>query len=270
MSLMVSRRRFLSGIGATAALSFTPFVIATPALAMPSSLAIDAAKKALSGDYQAAGELAQQSGDNAAIRFVEMLYLRDHGSEAGYARIMAFLDAAPNWPLEQTLRKRAEMALYDNSGSADAVLAHFGGRDPVTPYGSLALARANFATGNVAEGKKWLHESWGNSDMDAELETKCYSEFSSKLSSDDHRWRPGPRCGDGLPCDRVGGWTAGGGRGGAVHALRRRSTRAAQRNQSRRSHRRHRQLAAGTDLNCHGRQEETSAVVGWQPADCKG
>ncbi len=189
MSVMVSRRRFLSGVGAMAALAAGPFAVSTPAIAIPSGLAIEAAKRALAGDFVGAGDLAKRSGDTAAIKFVEMLYMRDHGPEVGYARIMAFLTAAPKWPLEQTLLKRAEQALYDNSESADMVLAHFRDRDPDTPFGSLALARVNFAHGNDTEGKKWLREAWGDSNMDAALEAKCYSEFSSRLSNDDHRWR---------------------------------------------------------------------------------
>ena len=45
---------------------------------------------------------------------VELLYLRDHWDDAGYGRIMNFLDAAPKWPLAETLMKRAEQSLYKN------------------------------------------------------------------------------------------------------------------------------------------------------------
>jgi soluble lytic murein transglycosylase len=189
MSTMVSRRKFLSGVGVAATWAVLPVIASAPALAMPSGLAVEAAKKALTGDFLAAGDLAKQSGDQAAVKFVEMLYLRDHGPEAGYARVMAFLNAAPNWPLQQTLLKRAELALYDNSESAAVVLAHFRDRDPDTPFGALALARANYTNGDSAAGKKWLREAWGNFETDPTLEAKCYAEFSSRLSSDDHRWR---------------------------------------------------------------------------------
>jgi soluble lytic murein transglycosylase len=189
MSVMVSRRKFLSGVGVAAVWAVLPVIASAPSMAMPSGLAVEAAKKALAGDFLAAGDLAKQSGDPAAVKFVEMLYLRDHGPEAGYARVMAFLNAAPNWPLQQTLLKRAEKALYDNSESAEVVLAHFRDRDPDTPFGALALARANYANSDSASGKKWLRGAWGNSEMDPSLEAKCYSEFSSRLSTDDHRWR---------------------------------------------------------------------------------
>ena len=51
------------------------------------SAAVEAAKLALKGDFVAAGEAAQRSGDVAAMKLVELIYLRDHPNDAGYQRI---------------------------------------------------------------------------------------------------------------------------------------------------------------------------------------
>ena len=72
------------------------------AAAEPSSLAVQAAKLALAGDFVAAGEAAQRSGDAAAVKLVELIYLRDHPNDAGYPRIINFLETAPNWPLTES------------------------------------------------------------------------------------------------------------------------------------------------------------------------
>ncbi len=176
----------ISGIVVAALL---PEVLVQSAEAMPSDLAIDAVRKALAGDFEIAGNLAKQSGDEAAVKFVELLYLRDHGPEAGYARIMAFLDAAPNWPLAETLLKRAEKALYDNKEPAAVVSAHFENRKALTPYGLLAQARAAYAQADVPQGKVKLREAWGDADIDAELEKNIRDEFSARLTLDDHKFR---------------------------------------------------------------------------------
>src|SRR2546421_8961244 len=70
----------------------------TPAYADPqvSDLAVRAAKLALAGQFDDASSAAKQSRDDAAIKLVELIYLRDHPNEAGYARIMDFLNVAPN------------------------------------------------------------------------------------------------------------------------------------------------------------------------------
>ena len=189
MTSLVSRRRFMKSVSGLAALAVLPVSFSQMALAMPSDLAVEALRKAMAGDFTAAGDLAKQSGDQAAIKFVELLYLRDHGPEAGYARIMAFVNAAPNWPLAETLMKRAEKALYDNKESSAAISTHFQDRKALTPYGSLALARAAYASGDAEEGKAKLRDAWGSADVDAELEKKIDAEFSAKLSADDHKYR---------------------------------------------------------------------------------
>ncbi len=189
MPQFVSRRLFLKSVSLTAACAFMPVALSIVAQAMPSDLAVEAARKALAGDFMSAGDLAKRSNDQAAIKFVELLYLRDHGPQAGYARIMAFLDSAPNWPLTETLLKRAEKALYDNGEPADRISTHFQDHKCLTPYGALAQARAGFASGTAQSGKTWLREVWGNSEVDAEFERKILAEFSNKLNSDDHVMR---------------------------------------------------------------------------------
>ena len=90
-----------------------------------SSIAVYAVELAFKGDFIRASRLASRSGDGAAMKLVELLYLRDSPNEAGYQRIMAFLDAAPNWPLAEGLLKRAERSLYVNNEPPDLVLRPF-------------------------------------------------------------------------------------------------------------------------------------------------
>lgn len=155
----------------------------------PSSAAVEAARLALKGDFVAAGEAAQRSGDTAAIKLVELIYLRDHPDDAGYQRIMSFLDTAPKWPLSEALVKRAERSLYVNNESPDLILQHFANRKPVTDEGSLALARALLATGDTAGARAQVQKVWADPEASAELESKVSSEFGKMLTSDDTKRR---------------------------------------------------------------------------------
>ncbi len=178
----ISRRGFLAGLG----LALTA---PSMAFAAPSSLAVQAAQRALAGDFTAAAALARQSQDQAAIKLVELIYLKDHGGEAGYTRIVDFLNAAPKWPLTPTLMKRAEEALYKGNENADTIHSHFAKRKPVTPYGALALARAARAAGDAAGAGKFLRSAWFDPSTDANLEQRILSEFGSQLSPADRRTR---------------------------------------------------------------------------------
>ena len=185
MSPDLSRRHFLKGLFAATAVVALPFA-AGPAVAAP---AVDAIRLALKGDFQTAGPIAANSGDAAAVKLVELIYLRDKGAKAGYGRIMNFLDAAPKWPLTETLLKRAEQALYESGDRSSTVLDHFAKRKPQTSYGNLALARAAYAAGDAETGHAALVRAWNNPTMDAEVEKSAASEFARVLTEADHRRR---------------------------------------------------------------------------------
>ena len=170
-----------------ATIIFTP----APALAaqQATSPAVHAIELALKGEFSDAGPLAQRSGDEAAVKLVELLYLRDHWDDAGYGRIMSFLDAAPKWPLADTLMKRAEQSLYKNREPAERVLSHFAKRQPISTEGRLALARANIASGNTQAARDLIKKVWNDPLVDAAFEKSVASEFDSLLSADDHKRR---------------------------------------------------------------------------------
>ncbi len=187
MSLLVSRRGLFKRMGSVLAVITAPKMLTKVALAAPTGL--DAVKLALAGDFAGGGAMAAQSGDTAAVKLVEMLYLRDHPAEAGFGRVIAFLNAAPHWPLRETLQRRAEQALCETNEPAQVILAHFANSPPTTAHGAFALARASFATGDNAGGNKWLKQGWIDASLPVDLEQKARSEFSTKLTTEHHRAR---------------------------------------------------------------------------------
>jgi soluble lytic murein transglycosylase len=154
-----------------------------------SGIANYAVELAFKGDFIRAAGLARRSGDGAAKKLVELLYLRDRPNEAGYRRIMAFLDTAPNWPLTEGLLKRAERALYVNREPAGLVLRHFTKRQPTTEQGSLAYARALLAVGDKKTALKYVKNAYYNPDIPSELEKQIVTEFAALLSIEDDRKR---------------------------------------------------------------------------------
>jgi soluble lytic murein transglycosylase len=171
--------------GATAVFAPNSAVAAKQA----TSPSVRAIELALKGHFSDAGPLAQRSGDEAAVKLVELLYLRDHWDDAGYSRIMNFLNAAPKWPLADMLMKRAEQSLYKNREPADRVLAHFAKRQPISIEGRLALARANISSGNSQAARDLIKKVWSDPTVDAAFEKSIASEFGALLSADDHKKR---------------------------------------------------------------------------------
>jgi len=185
-------RMMVLGLVSTTALSMplglglSSGAVAAP---QPSGLAVQAAKLALKGDFEGAGSAAERSRDEAAVKLVELIFLRDRPNDAGYGRIMDFLNVAPKWPLTDSLMKRAERALYNNNDGAEVVLRHFANRTPMTDEGKLALARATLARGDRAGADALVQQVWSDPDMDADLERKVASEFGSLIGTEDNKRR---------------------------------------------------------------------------------
>ncbi|MEO9167906.1 MAG: lytic transglycosylase domain-containing protein [Aestuariivirga sp.] len=191
MSMDVSRRKLLKGMGLLAAMAAAPTMMSASAVASASDSgpAVDAVRFALAGNYNSAIPMAAQSGDTVAIKLVEMLYLKDKPAEAGYARIANFLTTAPGWPLRETLRRRAEQALYETTEPTQIILNYFAGKPPTTAHGALAMARASYATGDNASATKWLKQGWLDPEMTTTLESSAASEFSKYFTTEMHKAR---------------------------------------------------------------------------------
>jgi soluble lytic murein transglycosylase len=182
---------FIAALATTAlAMPVGPASVA-PVFAAPqvSSKAVAAASAAFKGRYSEAGTLAEQSGDPAAVKLVELIYLRDNWKNAGYARIMKFIGNARQWPLTETLLKRAEYSLFFDNASAQTILNHFADRKPLTPEGQFALARARLASGDEKAARSIVSRVWTNEVFDQATESRAASEFASLLSTGDRKGR---------------------------------------------------------------------------------
>lgn len=180
---------FFALVGSTALTVTIP--MSTPVAAAPqvSRAAVAAADAAFNGKYSDAGALAEQSGDPAAQKLVELIYLRYHWKDAGYQRVMAFINAAPQWPLSETLLKRAEQSLYADNASTQTILAHFEKRKPLSAEGTLALARAQLDSGNTDAARRSVRRVWLGETLDPAMERQIASEFGSLITSDDRKAR---------------------------------------------------------------------------------
>jgi soluble lytic murein transglycosylase len=183
----INRRHFVRGLFASAAAIAMPGIAAPAFAAGPTAVA--AVRAAVSGDFLGGGSLAANSGDQAAIKLVELLYLRDHGKDVGFQRIRDFQAAAPKWPLTDTLNKRAEQALFAHVENPSLVIDYFNTRKPNAAEGHAALARAYFASGDTDAARAALRRAWADTSMDSSTEASILSEFKGQLSPSDHKKR---------------------------------------------------------------------------------
>jgi soluble lytic murein transglycosylase len=184
-----NRRRFLKGLFVASAVAMLPFAAMSNVAEAANPMAVAAIKEALRGNFTDAGAFATRSGDDAAVKLVELLYLRDHGKDVGFQRIRDFQAAAPKWPLSETLKKRAEQSLFQSPQAVEVVITYFEKSETFTAEGHAAHARALYQLGQNDAAKSQLRRAWMKVDMEADVERKIASEFGSQLSTADHKAR---------------------------------------------------------------------------------
>ncbi len=187
----LNRRSALKGLFAASAVAMLPFVGMVGESEAANPMAIAAVKEALRGNFTDAGAFANRSGDTAAIKLVELLYLKDHGKDVGFQRIRDFQTAAPKWPLSETLKKRAEQSLLQNPQAAETVVDYFSSNETLTSEGHAAHARALYQLGRNDEAKSALRRSWMKTDLEGDVEKRIASEFGGQLTAADHKARLG-------------------------------------------------------------------------------
>jgi soluble lytic murein transglycosylase len=191
MLLELNRRGFLRGVFAASALSLAPFAMVPQQAEAVNAMGVAAVKEALRGNFTDAGAFAERSGDQAAIKLVELIFLRDQGGRVGFQRIRDFQAAAPKWPLSDTLKKRAEQNLFLNTEPPETVITYFDGTDALSAEGHAAHARALYQVGRNDEAKRALRRAWMMTNIEGDTEKRIASEFATHLSGSDHKARLG-------------------------------------------------------------------------------
>jgi soluble lytic murein transglycosylase len=151
------------------------------------SAAVAALGSARTGDWAKAYLQAGQSKDPLAMKLVRWLdYTR--GSPGGrFAEIAAFIDQNPDWPLQKTLRKRAEAALAGEPD--DTAAAWFQRSPPISGPGKARAAELTIRRGNIEAGTAALRSAWIEEDFGPGDERNLLARFGATLRTEDHQKR---------------------------------------------------------------------------------
>ncbi|HEX3538295.1 MAG TPA: lytic transglycosylase domain-containing protein [Stellaceae bacterium] len=149
--------------------------------------AIAAIAAAQAGDWVKAYAQASESKNPLTVKIVH--WLDDtRGSTAGhFSEISGFIQQNPDWPLQKTLRRRAEEALVTESD--DTAAAWLKRYPPQSAIGKMREAELMIKRGNVDAGTAALRAAWIDGDFLVADEHSLASRFSSTFRSEDHEKR---------------------------------------------------------------------------------
>lgn len=141
------------------------------------------------GDWPAVQDLGSRLADPVSTKLLFWLRATRGNGSVSFGEANAFLAANPDWPNGAALLRRAEEILPEEK-SPRAVVAWFGEREPLTPYGRFRLARAFLELGDRQRAGELARRSWRGGDLYyPELERTFRATFASLLSMGDHRAR---------------------------------------------------------------------------------
>jgi soluble lytic murein transglycosylase len=144
------------------------------------------AAKDFDGARAARDNLPVSSLDHHILAWAIALY---GGDRVPSGEIAAASELLPGWPGMATLRRNSERALVRENPGADIVIQAFGGSQPQTAEGIIALSRAYVAKGDVKAAQSVLSPFWRTEKLEAKDETAIINEFGPIIPMADHRYR---------------------------------------------------------------------------------
>ena len=167
--------------------------LALPAAAQPwaSEAQRNAGRQALAaaqGNRFAEAESHAAAADPMARKLVTWMRVQNRASGASGAEIAAWLAANPDWPLPETIARRAEEALANDPDDA-LVLRHFARLPPRTIEAAQRVADALSRAGRGRDAAPVLREAWrAGPPADPAIEAAFAERNAQVLTADDH-WR---------------------------------------------------------------------------------
>jgi soluble lytic murein transglycosylase len=146
-----------------------------------------AALAAASAGRHAEAESFAAAADPLAAKIVLWIRLSNRTAPASAAELVNFLEQNPDWPLPDTLARRAEAALAAEPDDALA-LRHFARQPARSLAGALRHAEALERAGRTADLRAVVRRGWVETPADAFAEEALLARFGTALTEEEH-WR---------------------------------------------------------------------------------
>ena len=149
----------------------------------------DAFSASFRGDDAGSHEAVSRIKDSAARKLATWFEYRNGDFDASAEAIESFRLANPDWPGQEELRERAEIALFLADASPEKVRAFFGNSTPLTGAGKAALAGAFMKENNEPAARELVVSAWRDYQLNLAVEKKILARYGSMLTAEDHQAR---------------------------------------------------------------------------------
>lgn len=150
----------------------------------------DGLAAAQSDDWGSLAALRDSASDPLVRRMLQWRWASSNDAPLVFSDIKQALDELQGWPGRNTMRARAEQAIFDSGLPAServAFLRQDGG--PTTGDGRIALAIALRDAGQRSEANEVARAAWREAELSSATENRAQQEFSSVFTQDDYAAR---------------------------------------------------------------------------------
>lgn len=140
------------------------------------------------GRWEEVRRLTAQGREAVANKVLRWLELQQPRSGVSFEDLAAFIDANPDWPMQDILMRRAEEALVDRTDDS-VVMAWFALRGPTTADGAMRYAEALLRANDRPKAIATIKEAWRSGGFGAKQEAGFLKRYRQHLTSADHLGR---------------------------------------------------------------------------------
>ena len=137
------------------------------------------------GKWDRARDLAARGSHPALVKVVTWVRLARAQPLPPFEDIAGFIEANPDWPGIDTLRRRAEVAIGDATAPG-RVVDWFAAYPPLSGIGKMRLAEAHIAAGDGATASALLRDAWVGDNFGYREEKTFYAHHRDRLTAADH------------------------------------------------------------------------------------
>ena len=171
---------------APAQIQFPP-VVQTAALSESDRAALASALRAATrGDGGAAQAAMATISDPVARKLALWAIIDSTGEQVSFLGLDQARRELANWPRAQRRQQAAERVLETSGQGPSAIVAWFGGGEPVSAQGAMALAAAYQQLNRTQDAQDLIRRWWRNHELDLDTQHQMYNRFGSFLTVDDH------------------------------------------------------------------------------------
>jgi soluble lytic murein transglycosylase len=149
----------------------------------------EAFRIARGGDPAATNAAIAKLPDALDRKIVQWALIDSAATRVDFATLDTARKGMEGWPRASRRQAGAEKTIETSTLKPKAIVEWFGGRDPDTPEGAMALAGALQASGRTTDAVEVIRHHWREHIFEIDLQSRMLARFGGLLNQEDHTAR---------------------------------------------------------------------------------